>query len=250
MRTLFILFISLFSSFHLFSQDANSIIREAERLEAIPNETAAFFKYREAIKLQPGNVYLLNKCSELCSRLGKRQNNNVKRDDYYAAAKIYAEAALKLSPNNSEANCVMAIALGRSALTKSSKEKIAISKEIKHYLDISLKNDPQNFKAWHVLGRWNYELTNLNFLERAAVRLLYGGLPDASLKASEEAFERSKVIAPWFILNYLEMAKAYKSDGKNDKAIAALNEMFLQKNTTEDDPYIKQLGKDLLKELL
>ena len=155
MKVLLIFLFSLPFLFKVSSQDIVGLTKEGNRLESVPDENAAFNKFKEILKLQPTNIYSLNKCSELCSRIGKRQTNNKVINDYYVAAKTYAGIALKIDPNNAESNCVMAIALGRSSLNKSGKEKILSAREIKVYVDRSIKNDPQNFKAWHVLGRWN-----------------------------------------------------------------------------------------------
>ena len=105
-----------------------------------------------------------------------------------------------------------------------------------------------NFKAWHVLGRWNYELSTLNMLERGAVKILFGGLPKASLTESIMAFEKSKSLAAGFILNYFEMARAYKKNDQRDKAIGTLTAMLLLPNQTEDDETIKTDGRKLLKQ--
>ena len=167
--------------------------------------------------------------------------------DYYEAAKTYAGIALKLDPNNSEANCVMAIALGRSTLNKGGKEKISSARDIKRYVDVAIKNDPQNFKAWHVLGRWNYELSGLNMIERTAAKILYGDVPMGSIKMAIQAFEKSNSFTAGFILNYLELAKAYNKNDQTEKAIATLNKMLQLPNHTEDDPSIKEEGRRLLK---
>ena len=232
------------------AQDINAMLKEGYRLEILPNEKAAFLKYKEVLKLQPTNIDALNKCSELCVRIGQREINEKLRGDYYKAAKIYAETALKLDAANSDANCAMAMALGRSSMAKTGREKIENAKEIKKYVDIAIKNDPQNYKAWHVLGRWNYEVNNLNLVESAIVKLFYGGLPPASLKASINAFEKVRSIRPEFILNYYEMAKAYKQNNNKDKAIATINYMLKLPVFTEDDPAIKEKGKALLKDWL
>jgi len=230
-------------------QDVSILIKEADHMELVPDEKAAFSKFKEVLKLQPTNIYALNKCSELCSRIGQRQPDKKMRNDYYEAAKTYAGIALRLDPNNAESNCVMAIALGRSSLNKSGKEKIVTAKEIKKFVDISLKNDPKNFKAWHVLGRWNYELSDLNIIERTAAKLLYGDIPEGSIQAAITAFEKSNSISNGFILNYFELAKAYKKNDQKDKAIACLNNMLSIPNHTEDDPTIKEQGKRMLSDL-
>ncbi len=248
MKTLLLSFFLLHYLLPLAAQDIGAMIKEADRLENIPDEKAAFAKFKEVLKLQPVNIYVLNKCSELCSRIGQRQSNPKMIEDYYAAAKTYAGIALKISPDNAESNCVMAIALGRSSMNSSGKDKINYVKEIKKHVDAAIKKDPSNFKAWHVLGRWHYEINNLNSFERMAVKIFFGGLPEASLKESIAAFEKAQSITGGFILNYFEMAKAYKKDNQTEKAIALLTKMLSVPNQTEDDPTIKENGKKLIKE--
>lgn len=246
MKLLLIFFISILTFLKPAAQDVNTVVKEADRLEAIPDEIAALSKFKEALKIKPTHLHALSKCSELCSRIGQRQTNSKLRDEYYLAAKIYAQTALKIDSTNSEANTSMAIMLGRSTLTKSGKEKVASAKDLKKYVEAAIKSDPNNFLAWHVLGRWHYEISNLNMVERAAVKLFYGGFPPSSLKESIAAFEKSKALTSGFILNYFELAKAYHRNNQTDKAIATLNEMMRLPNHTEDDPTIKANGKKLL----
>lgn len=250
MKLFLAIWVTFFSPAPCWAQDINALLKEGYRLEAIPSEKPAFQKFKEVLKINATNIEALNKCSELCVRIGQRETNQQLRDDYYTAAKIYAGTALKIDPNNSNANCAMAMALGRSSMSKSGKEKITTAKEIKRYVDIAIKNDSQNYKAWHVLGRWNYEISNLNVLETTVVKLLYGGLPAASLKASIYSFEKVRSLTPGFILNYLEMAKAYKENNDKAKAIDYINLMLTLPVHTEDDPMIKEKGRNLLKEWL
>lgn len=246
MKWLFVLLMFTASLHHTQAQDITAMIKEGDRLESIPDESAAFHKFREVLKHQPLNMYALCRTSELCSRIGKRQTNPKVRADYYNAAKTYAGIALKINPKDSDANCVMAIALGRSSMSKSGREKVETAREIKKYLDVSLSSDPHNFKAWHILGRWEYEIANLNGMERAIVKVLYGGIPPASIKQSITAFEKSRVLQPGFLLNYLEMAKAYKEDDQQQKATYYLRHLLTLPNQTEDDPAIKEQAKKYL----
>lgn len=248
MKMVLIYFLSFFIFPGTYAQDISTLLKAADQLERVPNERAALLKLKEVLHLQPSNIVVLNKCSELCSRIGKRQNNEKLRDNYYEAAKTYAIIALKINPVNAEANCVMAIALGRTSLAKSGKEKINNAREIKKYVDVALKYDSNNYKAWHVLGRWHYEISTLNIFERAAVKVLFGGLPQASIKESISAFEKARSLSAGFILNYFEMSKAYKKDEQDSRAISLINSMLLLPNQTEDDAVIKLEGRKLLKE--
>ena len=246
MKILFSLTLVLFPFLHPMAQDISAMIREADRLESIPDEKGALSAFQEVLKIRPTQLYALSKCSELCSRIGKRQTDNKDRDRYYEAARIYAFTAIKIDSLNSDANCSMAMALGRFTMSKSGKEKIITAREIRKYVDQALKSDPDNFKAWHVLGRWHYEISNLNIFEKAAVNLFYGGLPPSSINDAIRAFERSQSITKGFILNYFELAKAYHRNDEDAKAISALRIMLTMPDQTEDDPGIKADGKKLI----
>ena len=248
MKKSFILIFTFFFSVITTAQDINTLIKEAEKLEAALNEKGALAKFQQAIKLQPANVQAINKCSELCSRIGNREATALARITYYEGAQKYAAIALRIEPANSAANCMMAIALGRISLEKSGKEKVKAAKEIKKYVDIALKNDPSNFKAWHVLGRWHYEISNLSIIEKAAVNVLFGGVPKSSFKEAVTAFENAKNLSSGFVINHFELAKAYKKNNQKDKAIASLNALLLLPNTTEDDEAAKTSARKLLKQ--
>jgi tetratricopeptide (TPR) repeat protein len=243
-----ILCLLFFSFTNVHAQDFNAFIKEADRLEAIPNEKGALHEFKEALKLQPLNLYALTKCSELCSRIAGREQNEQSKDSYNQAAIIYARTAIKLYPNSDEANVAIAIAVGRTMLKKSGKEKLAIAREIKQYADIAVKANPNNFKAWHVLGKWNYEISNLSAFERGIAKIFLGGVPQGSLKNSIAAYEKARTLNPNFALNYLELARAYHKDNSVTKAISLLKIVLTLPIQTEDDPRIKKDAQRLLKE--
>jgi tetratricopeptide (TPR) repeat protein len=223
------------------------LLQQAERLEKT-NQEAAFSKYQEIIKLQPTHLKALIKCSEMCSSIGHRQENKENKISYFKAARKFAEIALRLHPNDAEANFVMSIAMGRMALISSGKQKIEAVNDIKKYAELSIKNDPNNFKAYHVLGRWHYEVSNLGAVERTAAKILYGGLPPASLTEAIAYYEKSKALNAAFALNYLELGKAYYRNHQKEKAMATLSFLSTIANTTVDDTRVKAEGKKLMLE--
>jgi tetratricopeptide (TPR) repeat protein len=121
-------------------------------------------------------------------------------------------------------------------------------KEIKNYAETAIKLNNTNYKAWHVLGKWYYEVSNLNLFERTAVQIFYGGLPEASFKKSIMAFEKARSLTRNFCLNNLELARAYHKNDENAKAIIILQELQKMSNFTEDDVKIKGDAETLLKD--
>ena len=249
MKTATLIFTFLFPSLLLFAQTIPELLSKADQFEKQLKEEEAYGTYKDVLKQDPHNLKALTMCSELASRIGKRQEDKAKSVDFYNAAKIYAQRALNVDSTNDEANCVMAIAMGRMALISSGKEKVMHVKEIKRYADIALKNNPNSFKAWHILGKWNYEVSNLNAFEKAAIKLLYGGVPRASLDDAIKYYEKARTLAPTFILNLYELAKAYRKNGQDDKAIENINRMLKLPNKTAEDPFYKQEAKKMLQEL-
>jgi tetratricopeptide (TPR) repeat protein len=249
MKTTTLLLAFLTFSFAVQSQTIAELFAKAELQERQLKEEEAYGTYKEIVKAEPKNVKALTMCSQLASRIGKRQNEKSKSMDFYNAAKIYAQRALTADSTNAEANCAMAIAMGRMALVSSGKEKVMHVKEIKKYADIALKYEPRNFKAWHILGKWYFEVSNLNGIEKAAIKILYGGIPAASIDDAIKCYEKSKSIDGTFILNLFELAKTYKKNKQDDKAIENINKLLKLPNRTAEDPFYKTEAKKMLTDL-
>ena len=117
----------------LFSQDVNSLLKEAMQQESSFHENEAFMKYAKVLKQEPANLIALCQCSELSSRIGARISGKDKMQQYFIAAKNYALSALRVDPNSSDANFVMALALGRLSLIAGTRARIVLARDIKKY---------------------------------------------------------------------------------------------------------------------
>lgn len=240
------LFLLIIGSILCQGQDAATLIKEAEQLEASLKETQAYEKFKQVLKIDHRNYYALWKCSELCSRIGRRQPTKDKQLDYFKAGRIFAETAIKVDPNKADGYYALSVAMGRFALMESGNEKIKAVKAIKDNADKAVKLNPNHGRAWHVVGKWHYEVSSLNAVERAALKVFYGGLPKSSLAEAIAAYEKAMKLEPNFALNNLELAKAYHKNKQNDKAIALLKALPSIPDKTEDDKGIKEEGKKLL----
>jgi tetratricopeptide (TPR) repeat protein len=231
------------------AQDLAPLFKEAEQFEKAFRDDDALAKYLQILRYQPRNLDALCKVSELYSVIGKRRTGKEKQKEYYVKGVEYANAALKVNPNHSEANFAMAISIGRMALISSGEEKIKAVKEIKQYADRCIQLDPDNYKGYHVLAKWHYEVSDLSGLERWLVKVTYGGLPPASLNDAIKYYEKSRQLSPGFLLNYLELAKAYKRKNDSKKARILLEQLQKLPLSGSDDAKIKSLGKKLLDDL-
>jgi tetratricopeptide (TPR) repeat protein len=236
------------SPFLLFSQDTGQLLKEAQQQESLLHESEAFLKYAQVLKKDPANLIALCKCSELSSRIGARQPDKEKMKSYFFAAKNYASAALSVNTNSSEANGAMAFALGRISKVSTTKERVILARDVKYYVDKAIRLDPSNFRAYHILGRWNYDVSDLNVAERSFARVFYGKLPNASLDDAISDFEKSRSLNPAFILNYYELARSYHRMGQDKKAIAYLRILLGLPDLIYDDARVKMIARQLLTE--
>jgi tetratricopeptide (TPR) repeat protein len=248
-KQVFVIVIFIFVGLVSRSQDVQYLVKQGEDLEKATKDTEALNKYLEALKLAPNDLKALCKTSEMYSILGNRQKEKTKKIEYFNAASTYAKQALAVDGKSADANYVMAVAMGRMALISSGKEKVQNVREIKKYCDAALAANPNHIRTLHVLGKWHLEVTTLNFAEKAALKIIYGGLPPASLPQAILYFEKARAIDPGFVLNYLELAKAYKENGQSDKAIDVLTKMSKLPPKTADDPSYKAEGKKMLESL-
>jgi len=227
-----------------------SLIAEAKSLDAGANEEGALQKFLQVLQLDPNNYEATWNTSLLYSKIGNRvTNSGKKRDQDFLDAKQYAEKALKLNPNDAESNYVMAAALGRMALISGPKEKVAASRDIKKYAELAIQFNPNHAGAWYVLGKWNYEVANLDWAEKTAANLLFGGVPEGTLDEAIKDYIKAIKLDPDHILYYLDLAQALDQKKFYDEEIRVLNQALALKPKTEDDPVYVARCKELLNQV-
>ena len=236
-------------TFSASAQERSPLLGKAARLEGAFREEEALSDYQRALQLQPANVFILCRCCDLICRIGNRQVDREQKISYFETGYHYAQTAYRLDSTNSDVNVMMAFSLGRLTLIQSNKERVEAAIAIRRYAERAIRYDPSNFKAYHILGRWHYEVSKLNVVERAFARWFYGALPEASLEESIRYYEKSLALRPDFMLNYLELARAFHRQGQDMRAVAMLRRMEGLHDEMYDDRTVRAEGKKLLEAL-
>lgn len=244
-----LLLLSLFS-FHLTAQQKDSsLYDQGKQLEKSMNEKAALAVYQQLIAASPGNVAALCRASVLSAREGDRQKDKSVKQSFFTFAREYADSALSQAPNNGEAHLAMAIALQHAATLAGAKEKMEYLRDMQKHVELALKIDSANARIWHVSGQWNLAVSNMNFAERAAAKMLFGGIPQGNLVQAIHDFEKSRLLDPSFIANDYDLANALHKNGEDLKAIEVLKQTLRLRNRYQDDAAIKQACQELLSKL-
>ena len=232
------------------AQDVNYLLTEGAQLEKEMKDDEALKKYQEALQLSPTDLKALAKSSELNTLIGNRLTDKKSRQEYFDAALTYASTALKINEQDADANYVMALALARSSANKGMKDRMDAVKDVKKFLDKAIAADSTHYKSLHLLGKWNAEVTGYSVPEKAALKVAFGGLPATGYDVAIDLMEKCKRKNPNYLINYLDLAKAYKANRQSDKAIEVLNRLVKLPPRTADDNAYKAEGKNLLESLL
>jgi tetratricopeptide (TPR) repeat protein len=222
---------------------------QAIHFENTQRDAEAYTKYVEVIRLEPNHVQALCKASELSNILGKRQTQKKLEQQFYNASYDFAIRAIKLAPNDANANFVMSVSMGRLAMEASGAEKIQAVKDVKTYAERAIRGAPNNYKSYHVLGKWHYEVSSLSAFEKWLVRITFGGLPEASFNEALRNFEKSKQLNPALLINYLELARTYIKLDQIANAKGILKALQKMPNTDIDDPQVKADAQIILRSI-
>ena len=233
----------------VYTQDMEPVLEEAAKLEKNLKETEALETYISVLKIQPSNVKALCKAAELTGRIGSRFKEDNKKTEYFTTAKSYAEAALKQKESYADAHYAMAYTAMKLATVAKGKEKAGYLRDMKYYADSALLFNPSHAGALYLTGKWNIEIYTLNVPEKAAIKVLFGGMPKASLETAILHFEKARTANPWMLVNYLDLANTYVKNHATDKAIEVLRKMVKMPPRTGDDESLKAEGRALLASL-
>tara|TARA_Y100001970_G_scaffold285779_1_gene406409 strand:- start:1371 stop:2126 length:756 start_codon:yes stop_codon:yes gene_type:complete len=143
----------------------------------------------------------------------QNEKNKKKQIQYYYKGLKQAEKALRLDPYNGYANFWYAAYLGRIGELEGTKQAILNSYEVKKYALIAIDLEPECYSAHHMMGRWHYELANLNEFEKKIASIVYTRLPEGSYSEAISFFEKAIQIKPNEIRHHFWLAKTYYAIG-------------------------------------
>lgn len=234
----------------LHAQDYETFIKQAAVQEQQMKEVDALNSYKQALIVKPNDISALLKCSQLYIIIGYKEKEINNIHSYYDTAKEYNEQALKIDSSNIETNYLLALVYNK--LSEIETEKKALANDIRNtktYIDKTIQLNANYAKAWHVLGCWYYNIANLPSLKKTAIKLFYGGMPNASLDQAIECYEKCLVLDPLYLSNYVTLAKAYRDDNQLMKEASLLQKAIKLPIHNSIEMDLKTKAKKRLEEL-
>jgi hypothetical protein len=234
-----------------YGQDVAVLYKEAQNLERSLKEDQALDKYKQVLAIEPNNVNALVRSAELSCAIAGRQADKKLKKQGFENALLIADKALAADANNADANYVRGLLAAKlSEVETDNKKAVSYLKDFKTYADKALAINAASAKANFLLGKWHFSMTQTAWAKKAAAKVLFGGIPDATIEDAIKYLEKSRTLDKYFVQGHLELAKAYKFDNKPAKAMEILNLLVKLPNRTADDAAMKEEGKKLLEGLV
>jgi tetratricopeptide (TPR) repeat protein len=227
------------------------LLKRAYELQLQYKETEALAVYEQILATAPENYEALCNASLLHSRMGERYADDSRKINHFNIAKSYALRAYELKPADAGSNYAMALSMALSAQVSGPKQRLAVTNQVKSYLDAALLADSTNADAWHLLGRWYFKMANLNFAEVAATKMIFGGLSQKVTNLDAVyAMENAIRFNPNKLLYYYDLACIYE-EMKNREACASTLQRVLSLNLpfeTKEELELSRRCKIMLQE--
>jgi len=198
--------------------EAEALIRQGDAAVRALDAPAALEFFDEAAKADPDDAQILLRISQQYSNLIAKAKTPAEGLGYAQRSLDEAKQAEALAPDNPKAHLAVAVAYGRLTDFEDNRTKVEYSRYVKAEADKTLELDPKEDYAYHVLGRWNYSVATLGSMMKLMAKLVYGGMPDASLAEAERDFKKAIEIAPQRVIHHHELARVYVAEGKMDDA--------------------------------
>lgn len=231
------------------SPEVSRLIAQGDALDEKNRNREALVIYRQAEALGEPDAELLRRIAKQLAQKMSDTDSTAEKRQLGREALEYARRAVEADPNNAQARLSLAVCYGRLAQVEAPRTRMEYSRRIVEEATFATRLDPRLDYAWHVLGRWHYEVATLNLALRAIAQAVYGSLPDASLAQAAELLERAIRTGPPRVVHHIELGRTYAALGRTDEARAQLQKGLALPSREKDDEETKARGRQALASL-
>ena len=215
------------------------------------NPASALRHYEAAVALDANSYDALWRASVAAVEAGEGNPDPERRKALYLQGEQYGRRATQANPNDAEGHFVLARALGRTALTLGSRDRVKYAGEVRTHALEALRLNPRHPGALHIMGMWNAEVMRLNGVARFMAKNFLGGqvFGSASWSEAQRYLEQAVALEPNRLIHRIDLAAIYADRG-NDAKAREQAEFVVQAPATEaNDAKLKQDADALLKRL-
>jgi tetratricopeptide (TPR) repeat protein len=218
------------------------------------NSAAALAHFREVLQLDSLSYEANWKAARELTDIGKLMPDSLRkrRDTIYAEALTLAQRAVRVDSVGADGHYMVAVAVGRVALTKGPRERVRSARLVRDEALRAVALDSLHDGALHVLGRWNAEIMRLPGLTKFFAKTFLGAsiFNEASWSNAVTYFTEAIRMNPTNIYHHLDLAEALVDADRQEEAKPHLEEVAqLPLGCDAGDPVFKQEAAALLQKI-
>lgn len=206
----------------------------------------ALAAYRAVHTQAPDNYEATWKLSRALADKSTLTKDRNEQKQYCVEAEQLARAAVGLKQDDSKGHAYLAVAVGKLALYEGGKRKVELGNEVKREADRAIKLNDKEDLAYHVLGVWNREMAELNWVLRKFAEMLYGKFPSASLDKAAQNLEHAQKIAPDVVPHPVELGVTLADMRRWQEANDALEKALAMPKAWVTDEYYWNIARQTL----
>ena len=248
MTRLIVIALSLMT-FSAQAQSVAELIADGDAMDARLKSEEALAFYLKAEPLSKNDASLLIKIAKQYGESMTAIKDEEARRKAGEHALSYAQRAVKVAPRMADAHLAVAICYGRLLDLVPAKTRVEYSRLVKQGAEQAVKLDPRSDYAWHMLGRWHQAVATMSGVTRTLVKIIYGGLPAASLDEAVKCFQKAIELKADRVAHHIELGRTLALAEKKTEARQSLERGLALPNRERDDPETKVRGREALAEL-
>jgi tetratricopeptide (TPR) repeat protein len=222
MRALTLAAAALFVSAVAAAQDVATHIAAGEAARCQRNPAQALMHFREALALDSASYGANWKAAQVLVDEGLMlpDAQKARRDTLYHEARALAERAVRIDPNGADGHYMVAVAIGREALTMGARARVRLARVIRDEALRATELNSQHAGALHVLGRWNAEIQRLPGFTKFMAKTFLGAsiFNEATWENSENYLGQAVAIEPNNLYHHLDLAETLIDMKKPEEA--------------------------------
>ena len=219
--------------------------------ERASNPASALKHYEAALAAEARSYDALVKASGTAIDAGEASPDAARRTALYKSGEQYARRAVEVRPGDAEGHFALARALGRTAQSLGSRERVKYAGDVRAHAMEALKLDPKHPGALHVMGMWNAEIMRLSGVTRFMAKNFLGGkvFDSANWNDAQRYLEQAVAAEPNRLVHRIDLAEVY-ADRKNTAKAREQVEFILKAPVSEvNDAKYKRQAEALQKRL-
>jgi len=191
--------------------------------------------YEKAYEKCPNHYETLFRVARTLNDVGEDKSD----PSYYRKAIEKADILISNFPDSLQGYFLKAAASGNLALSAEATEKVKISRNVHSNIKKALDINPDYAPAHVILGSYYREVASANSTLKFLANTFLGGIPEGSMDDALSHLKKALSLEPQNIYAHLEIAKVYKSIGKEDLARSHLKKIQSIPNSNHFHAHLK-----------